>query len=93
MLGLKEQLLRRVLMASTRVTGSGMAIRLLSFVEEIGPDGRYVITVCDDKGNPECNGFGATREDAIGDIYKKGYQIVLDHFVKGDRIIWRTKRV
>lgn len=80
-------------MASPRIIGSGTAIKLLSFTEEIGPDGRCIITVCDENGNPECNGFGATREDALGDIYKKGYQVVLHHTVKGDQIIWKTKRV
>jgi hypothetical protein len=79
-------------MASSRIIGKGTAIKVLLFTEEIGPDGRFVIAVCDDKGNPECNGFGITREDAMGDLYNKGYNIVIDHFVKGDRIHWKTKR-
>jgi predicted RNase H-like HicB family nuclease len=79
-------------MASSRIIGKGTAIKILLFTEDIGPDGRYVITVRDAQGNPECNGFGVTREDAMGDLYKKGYQIVIDSFAKGDRVHWKTKR-
>jgi hypothetical protein len=76
-----------------QIIGKGMAIKILSFTEEIGADGRYVITVLDDQGSPECNGFGITRMDAMGDLYSKGYQIVIDSFAKGDRIHWKTKRL
>jgi hypothetical protein len=79
-------------MASSRIIGKGSAIKVLSFKEEIGPDGKYIITVFDAQGNPECNGFGVTREDAMGDLYSKGYQIVLSNFEKGDRVHWKTKR-
>jgi hypothetical protein len=81
-----------VLMASSRIIGKGTVIRVLLFTEETAPGGGCVIVVRDEKGNPECNGFGITREDAMGDLYKKGYQIVLDSFAKGDRVHWKTKR-
>lgn len=80
-------------MASSQTIGKGIAIKILSFIEEIAPDGKYVITVLDGQGSPECNGFGRTREEAMSDLYSKGYQIVIDSLVKGDRIHWKTKRV
>jgi hypothetical protein len=82
-----------VLMASSRIIGKGSAIKVLLFTEEVAPDGKYVITVFDAQGSPECNGFGITRDDAMADLYSKGYQIVLDSFAKGDRIHWKTRRL
>lgn len=67
-------------------------IKVLLFTEEIGPDGKHIITVTDEKGNPECNGFGKTSEDAIGDLYRQGFHIVLDRFDKSNRTHWKTRR-
>lgn len=80
-------------MASPQIIGSGTAIKLLSYQVEAAPDGSVIITVFDGQGSPECNGYGKTRLDAMGDLYQKGYQVVTDHFVKGDKIRWTTKRI
>ena len=61
------------------------------FVEEVDANGRVVITVSDGEGNPECNGFGATRLEATKDLYEKGYHIVFHHERRGNKNIWKTQ--
>ncbi len=80
-------------MVLSKIIGKGAAIKILSFIEEVGPDKKHVITILDDQGNPECNAFGDTHDKAMHDLYAKGYQIVMDSFAKGERIHWKTKRI
>lgn len=79
-------------MATAKIVRTGTALKVCSFVEEVEPNGRVVITVSDADGNPECNGFGATKLDAIKDLNDKGYQIVVHEDRRQGRkwIIWKT---
>ena len=79
-------------MTTGRIMGKGTALKIFSFIEEIGIDGKYIITVIDEHGNPECNGYGSTRVDAVSDLHQKGFDVILDRFDKGDKTNWRTRR-
>ncbi len=79
-------------MAKSKIVRTGTALKVCSFVEEVDANGRVVITVSDEKGNPECNGFGATRIEAAKDLCEKGYQIVIHQDQRQGRkwIMWKT---
>lgn len=79
-------------MAKTKVVRTGSALKVCSFVEEVEQNGRVIITVSDEQGNPECNGFGASRLEATKDLYAKGYHIVIHRDQKkGKLTIWKTQ--
>jgi len=78
-------------MAKSKVVRTGTALKVCSFVEEVDANGRVVITVSDERGNPECNGFGATRVEAVKDLIAKGYQIGVHQDQRtGKNTIWKT---
>lgn len=76
----------------SKFVSRGQALKVCSYVEEVEPNGRVVITVSDEQGNPECNGFGATRNEAIKDLGRKGYQIVFQHDERNGKVIWKTQK-
>jgi hypothetical protein len=79
-------------MAKSKIVKMGTALKVCSFVEEVDSNGRVVITVSDEKGNPECNGFGATQLEAVKDLKQKGYQIVIHQDQRNGKntSIWKT---
>lgn len=77
-------------MARSKIVRMGAALKVCSFVEEVDANGRVVITVSDRDGNPECNGFGSTRNEAIKDLNEKGYQVVIHHDQRNGKNIWKT---